>query len=175
MARSNSGKKEVKAKLSGGGALMVALIAALGGTAGSWLSGKQLVESARIPAQISARTTCIAKVDSSESNFKDKSSQFITSVATFRSDLVLMNSANKNMLRDPAITVSQNGYGLIPYASPELASLSKSISNSVRSIAENPGYASSKDIKNIDSSLDEWLPASSGFLKMFDKKRADCK
>lgn len=45
----------VKASLDIGSALLVAIIAALGGMAGSYLTGSKLVESTRVPALINAR------------------------------------------------------------------------------------------------------------------------
>jgi len=165
----------VKAKLGFKGTLIVAVIAALGAAGGSWISGVKLVESARVTAQINGRTACFAGADSRLSNFQSKSSAFISSVAAFRSNLALMNSPNKNMLRDFAVSVSQNGYGLTPYLTPRLFSLSRDMSDAVRSISEDPQYASSKDLKIIDSSLDSWLPASTEYLKEIDKQKNECK
>lgn len=57
---SNNDRTEVvKASLSAGSTLLVAIIAAIGGIIGSYFTGSKLVESTSVPALINARTICI--------------------------------------------------------------------------------------------------------------------
>ncbi|HGA4731272.1 TPA: hypothetical protein ACISUP_002138, partial [Salmonella enterica subsp. enterica serovar Zanzibar] len=71
----------VKASLDIGSALLVAIIAALGGMAGSYLTGSKLVESTRVPALINARTVCTTAVNEDEYKFREKASDFLAAVA----------------------------------------------------------------------------------------------
>ncbi|MFV9064342.1 hypothetical protein ABQ366_05265 [Serratia fonticola] len=174
-ARDNAQPNVVNARLGVGGALLVAVISAVSGTAAAWFSGSKLVESTRIPAQISARTICISAVNQSEEQFRDKSAKFISSVADFKADSELLNQANTNMLRAPAKEVVKNGYSLISYAPPELSKLAMSISDSVRGIAKTPGFGNDENFKRIDTAIAAWPLALSEFAKTFDAKRSECK
>ena len=91
----------VKASLNIGSALLVAIIAALGGMAGSYLTGSKLVESTRVPALINARTICTTAVNEDEYKFREKASDFLAAVAAFDADKSLLYKANHNQLYQP--------------------------------------------------------------------------
>lgn len=170
------GKEVVKAYLSVGSALLVAIIAAIGGTIGSYLTGSMLVESTTVPALIKARTDCINTINENEQRFREKASNFLAAVAAFDADKLLIYQSNNNELYEPAKLAITQAMSISPYSSERLALLAINIAASIKilAITDVEDDASSEAYKTLSSSMGEWHEAYEEFMKTFDIKRDTC-
>ncbi|MGV8927521.1 MAG: hypothetical protein ACOH2G_17840 [Ewingella sp.] len=175
--KSNSGSTEaVKTSLSAGSMLLVAIITAIFGTIGSYLTGLKLVESTSAPALINARTICINGVNEDEQKFRERASSFLAAVAAFDADNSLIYKANHNQLYKPAKSAITQAMSISPYSSERLSVLAINIASSIKTLAiADMEYGASGDAyKMLSSSMGEWPEAYEEFIKTFDTKRAVC-
>ncbi|WP_206403710.1 hypothetical protein [Erwinia billingiae] len=174
---SNNGSNDVvKASLSAGSALLVAIIAAVGGTIGSYLTGSKLVESTSQPALINARTICINAVNEDEHKFRERASGFLTAIAEFDADNSLLYKPNHNQLYRPAKSAIMQAMSISSYSSERLSVLAVNIATSIKTlaVADMQYGASDEAYKLLSSSMGEWPEAYEEFMKTFDTKRAAC-
>lgn len=167
----------VKASLNIGSALLVAIIAALGGMAGSYFTGSKLVESTRVPALINARTICTTAVNEDEYKFREKASDFLAAVAAFDADKSLLYKANHNQLYQPAKSAITKAMSISSYSSERLSVLAVNIASSIKQLAiSDMDYVISDSgaYKKLSSSMEEWPEAYNEYMKTFDVKRASC-
>ena len=169
---SNNDRTEVvKASLSAGSTLLVAIIAAIGGIIGSYFTGSKLVESTSVPALINARTICINAVNEDEQKFRERASSLLAAVAAFDADKSLLYQ-----LYQPAKSAITQAMSISTYSSERLSGLAINIATSIKTLAiADMNYgASGEAYKVLSSSMGEWPEAYSEFMKTFDIKRASC-
>lgn len=167
----------VKASLSAGRALLVAIIAAIGGMAGSYLTGSKLVESTSVPALINARTICTTAINEEEKNFRERASDLLTAVAAFDADKSLLYKANHNQLYQPAKSAITQAMSMSSFASERLSVISVNIALSIKKLAITDmdyGTSDTAAYKTLSSSMGEWPEAYNEYMKTFDAKRASC-
>lgn len=157
-------------------AIGVALLSAIAAGFGSYYSGIKLVESARIPAQITASTNCITNENTKEMFIRNKSAEFMSSVGAFTTFLAVYPKKDFSEIFkvvNPAIT---QGYALSAFAPPKLASLAMIISGSIKVIIasdtsdERAQYAG----RRLNEALVNWQSAFDEEMSAYESKRDQC-
>lgn len=166
----------IKTTLSGGSTLLVAIIAAIGGMVGSYLSGSKLAESTLVPALINAKTICINATNDDERKFRDKASALMQAVAEFDADKSLLYKPNTNQLYLPAKAAITQAMSISSYAPERLSVVAIDIAAAIKLIAVSKSeYGTPNEAYTmLSSAMGEWASAYNEFLKTFDTRRTAC-